>query len=426
MSVCRRKAKNVYAPGARPRSGRWRRLVACAMALFVVLAVPSGASATPIWTVVSMPQPRRAVTLSAVACATVQSCEAVGSDYPSGSRGVVHDVAEGWNGRRWRSQRVPAPAGRTTPELSGVSCASSRHCVAVGEAFVTYQLRVEAVIDVWNGKRWAAQPAAQPSATDTELDAVSCVSSRFCMSVGEEELPNPDALLVSEIWNGRSWKAIPVPVPAGRNGFDDLFAVSCTSPDACTAAGHDETPAPVGVDEPLIETWNGRRWHPTPLPRSPGRYGELNAVSCASATGCVAAGETFNRRGLETRPVVEIRRGRHWRLLAPPVPRGAQGEVDAVSCVSDDDCTAVGSAGGERTATLYGWLWNGASWSNARLPSPASFGRQYGPGGIACLPSGCSVVVNSQRGTFSEFSRRLPGVSRRRAGVRAIGAVGRG
>jgi hypothetical protein len=171
---------------------------------------------SPTWTVVSMPQPRKEVTLSGLACATAQSCEAVGRDYPSGSTGVVRDVAEGWNGRRWRTQRVPAPPGRTTPELSGVSCTSPQHCVAVGAADVTYQLRDEAVIDVWNGKRWTAQRAAQTSATDTELDSVSCVSARFCMSVGEEKLPNPDALLVSEVWNGRAWKAIPVPIPAGR------------------------------------------------------------------------------------------------------------------------------------------------------------------------------------------------------------------
>jgi hypothetical protein len=39
---------------------------------------------------------------------------------------------------------------------------------------------------------------------------------------------------------------------------------------------------------------------------------------------------------------------------------------------------------------------------------PASYGRQYGPGGIACHPSGCSLIVNSQRGTFSEISSPLP------------------
>jgi hypothetical protein len=57
--------------------------------------------------------------------------------------------------------------------------------------------------------------------------------------------------------------------------------------------------------------------------------------------------------------------GRRWRLLASPV---GEGDLSSVSCVSENDCVAVG-------ATLdgshpIGEIWGGQSWALMKMPNP--------------------------------------------------------
>jgi len=136
-------------------------------------------------------------------------------------------------------------------------------------------------------------PRPTPVPQNLTLAAVSCVTARFCMAVGDasrgaKAMPSPayrDTTL-TERWNGSRWRIIPAPSPAHASR---LSGVSCPSPTACVAVG-----SSAGGGRTLAERWNGVRWtvqHTPGIGRT--GYSALTAVSCATAANCMAVG-TYN------------------------------------------------------------------------------------------------------------------------------------
>ena len=178
------------------------------------------------------------------------------------------------------------PTGAETGSLQAVSCTSSQNCVAVGGGSTV-------LVEHWNGSAWSIQHAPSPGA-QSRLTGVSCASRSSCVVVGFFR-PNIDQAF-AERWNGARWSLKRVPHLRGKPD-DRLLGVSCTSPEACTAVGvasslenHVDTFAPVS----LIVRWNGSRWAiqraPASRNRLGGRPGVLEAVSCVSEKVCVAVG----------------------------------------------------------------------------------------------------------------------------------------
>jgi hypothetical protein len=286
--------------------------------------------------------------LAGVSCPSATACTAVGST-PGKAADTSVNLAERWNGTRWRVQAVPAPQGSTSSLLSGVSCTSPNACTAVG-SYGTAAGRVLAVAERWNGTRWRIQ--AVPRAASTELFGVSCSAARACTAVGHQNTRTGGTRLFAEAWNGMRWRVQAVPLPRGSPG-GILAAVSCTSPRACTATG-----ANFSATRPtLAERWNGTRWRVqrTPAPANSSasqQEPELNAVSCASAMACTASGAYAP--GGHSAYFLEAWNGRSWRLVTAPHPAGfLSGALNGVSCVPVR-CTAVGawSGGPIFTATL--------------------------------------------------------------------------
>lgn len=98
-------------------------LIPLVLALLLVPAAPAPASG---WSAIATP---RHSGLSAVACASPSSCEAVG--------GWLNRLTSSrWDGTRWSPSPAPAvPKHAVGARLSGLSCRSTRSCVAVGEYF---------------------------------------------------------------------------------------------------------------------------------------------------------------------------------------------------------------------------------------------------------------------------------------------------
>lgn len=71
--------------------------------------------------------------------------------------------------------------------------------------------------EVFNGKSWTAEPILLPAgAVGGSVSGVSCPSLRACMVVvtftqGNSSRP----VLLGELWNGTSWTAERIPVPTG-------------------------------------------------------------------------------------------------------------------------------------------------------------------------------------------------------------------
>ena len=96
-------------------------------------------------------------------------------------------MVEGWNGTAWSTVPSPDPSidGNPSPVnvLTGVSCASSTDCVAVGYVLNGPGDDELTLIESWNGSAWNVTPSPNDEASDS-LSKVSCVSSRRCTAVG--------------------------------------------------------------------------------------------------------------------------------------------------------------------------------------------------------------------------------------------------
>ena len=294
------------------------------------------------WQLESSANPPQAGALNAVSCASSVSCTAVGSPLLT------------WNGVGWRmAARPPSP-------FSTISCVAGGFCAAAGESINSWP-----VFGAWNGGRWVTIPLHAPPhpAQSVTAAGVSCSSAEFCLAVGdysygEGAMPSPsyrDRTLAEE-WTGTAWTVLRT---ANAGPRDQLTAVSCTSPDACTAVGA------IARQYPLAEQWDGTSWQVERMPAPAGTgYTALSAVSCDTARACMAVGDY---QGL---PIAYSWNGAGWQLHWLPRPQGDNNSADlnAVSCASRLSCMAVGDSGNELS---YAERWNGATWRLVSTPNPA-------------------------------------------------------
>jgi len=327
------------------------------------------------WAIQPTPNPSGAQSfsfLAGVSCTARNACEAVGASDDAGI------VAERWNGTRWRLQAAPAPRGAQFPQLYSVSCAASS-CEAVGGyfdrsgAFVPLGAR-------WNGAAWRAQPVPNPArASANYLSGVSCPSPSDCTAVGQgngDGTPFP----LGERWRDGRWRlqAVPAPVGAAEN---QLNGIACPATGRCLAVGT------VGPTRGVVSTealrWNGRSWHLQHIPTLPGA--NLNAVSCASETDCVAVGAS------NAGTLAERWNGEDWTIQATPNPPGsASGGFTGVACTSASFCVAVG--GGPVDRRTLAERWNGRSWAIQRTPNPSQGG---GLAAVSCTSTvACTAVAD--------------------------------
>jgi hypothetical protein len=183
-----------------------------------------------------------------------------------------------------------------------------------------------------------------------------------------------------------TWAVQPTPNPLVRQG--SLTAVSCTSATFCIAAGNRLNP--VGQTVPLAEAWNGTTWSVQQAASPAGvRGSRLTGVSCSSVTFCMAVGSS-DVPG-ESEPLAEVWHGSGgWSLLQMPTPSG-QGLLTGVSCTSPSACVAVGSylgAGDLRLALAEEW--NGTAWAiHNAAPGPTTSELS----GVSCTSASACIAV---------------------------------
>jgi hypothetical protein len=280
--------------------------------------------------------------LNGVSCASAANCAAVG-DYYRTAAGPQVTLVERWNGTAWRIEPSPGTGrGNTLDSVScpSVSCTAPDSCMAVG---VTSGGQPES--GYCDGTNWTLEPMPRPRhpAQSITLAAVSCAGPSFCLAVGDYSygvgaMPSPTARdkTLAERWNGSSWQVIRT---ANVASWNQLTAVSCTSPRACTAVG-----SSASGQFALAERWDGSTWKTQQVPDvNPIGYTKLTAVSCSSASACMAAG-TYNG-GISA--IAESWNGAGWQLHLMPSPPQPEPYVHpaGLSCTGPDACVAVGTDG---------------------------------------------------------------------------------
>ena len=252
----------------------------------------------------------------------------------------------------WRAQQTPNPVIRNGV-LDAISCASPGTCLAVGG----YENRAGTGLPLAEARTstgWRVQPApAPPGAVFSNLFGVSCTAADACTAAGYYTDGLRHIHPLAERWDGTSWRVQATPSPAG-SAVAEFFAVSCTSASACTAGGASLDNS--GTSVPLAERWDGTSWRVQATPAPAGSIGSgFAGMSCSSATVCIAAG-SYGTSGGSGVMLAERWNGTRWRIQVTPSPAGATGsELLAVSCAVTGACTAVGSvtigSAGGRAAT---------------------------------------------------------------------------
>jgi hypothetical protein len=119
--------------------------------------------------------------LLGVSCVNASDCFAVGY-LPSDSG---PSLIESWNGSVWSIVPSPDPSSIVNA-LDAVSCASAHSCVAVGTFGDDTTSMDESLIMTWDGTTWTTS-SPEPDGTYSELLGVSCVSSKDCVADGDYE-----------------------------------------------------------------------------------------------------------------------------------------------------------------------------------------------------------------------------------------------
>lgn len=205
----------------------------------------------------------------------------------------------------------PTPDDDQAPIIFGVSCPEATTCVAGGE--YNQKKGFNGLIEVGslaNGK-WAWSPTDAPmaglspansSAPEVELDGMACPAATRCVGVGQyaDAQGGYDGLVEAGTASAGSWSWKPMsapttglsPAPSTRPNVDTV-AVSCGSATSCVATGQYET-STQGFDG-LVEIGTFRHgawsWVPSSAPTTGSAEDVfLYGVSCESATSCVAVG----------------------------------------------------------------------------------------------------------------------------------------
>jgi hypothetical protein len=334
-----------------------------------------------------------ATSLSGVSCPSRRDCTAVGS---TSSQLTSDDrwtndipVAFRWNGNSWRREQFTfGKAGL----LFAVSCPVKSFCAVTGFKYDHYPPTDRPLVRVWDGQTWRATKApAAPTTNGTRLNAVSCTSPRFCLAAGNGD-GNSATVPVVETWNGSSW----APSLLAHDGLEvaELSAVSCASPTYCVAVG-DQRTRDSGRLTPLAEEFDGRQWHERSLdlPESVEDAG-FDGVSC-TATACMAVGHFM------ATPTDEVRQsfaaqliGTSWHVTyATGYTSAAPPPLAAVSCSSADRCVAVtGSVDRDGQQTTTAIRWNGRRWHTEPTPSLPS---NAGLGAVACRAHGFCMAAGA-------------------------------
>lgn len=258
------------------------------------------------------------------------------------------------------------------------------------------------------GASWSVQSTAlAPGTTEGALSGVSCVSSTQCVAVGDGDLVEEGTLdaesFLGEEWNGTAWTVVSSAGPSDERS--SLSAVSCVSASYCVAVG---AVGPISGDQtqPLIELWNGVSWSEMSAPTSAGLSGSLQGIACTSTAVCVAVGRAERDNGYygsSWTALVERWNGTDWTTeQTPRLPSRHNASLTAVSCPAAGQCVAVGGVQlGSASANSKPLVerWNGRGWTLQTVPHPAAALLQ----GIACTsPANCLAVgsdVNDQTAT---------------------------
>jgi hypothetical protein len=97
-------------------------------------------------------------------------------------------IVDRWNGTTWASENVPKITGEGATSIGPVACSGGANCMAAG-TFQTSSNIFTPITEFWNGTTWAAQKLPVPAEnSQTKPAAVTCPTATACTVVGSKVL----------------------------------------------------------------------------------------------------------------------------------------------------------------------------------------------------------------------------------------------
>jgi hypothetical protein len=330
---------------------------------------------------VALPKGTRSLDLNGVSCKGAKSCLVVGDYYTSASGGAPsHALALIYNGTSLKPMpAMPLPKSATDVALIGVSCTTTKHCVAIGTASGNTAAfgadGMVSLIETWNGAKWTLHTVGMPANTDTEFSGISCATSAFCVLAGESFSfsSTGGAHLYIRSWNGKKLTVMkPAALAGGSKSIPIIAGVSCAKPSNCglTGAAVTEGSGSTSTVSAITELWNGTAWRTATVAWPAGTTESIMlGVSCFGAHACEVGGTTGS--GAPTDPnapgdaTAASYNGTSWTIQSVPAPAAGRTTIfSGVSCLTGARCNAVGETGlttATKAATMTG-AWNGTAW----------------------------------------------------------------
>jgi hypothetical protein len=131
----------------------------------------------------------------------------------------------------------------------------------------------EALIERWNGRAWKQVASPRPAGSrGSTLTAIAAGPAASAWAVGyyfADTNVEPAVFTLTERWNGRDWTQVTSPSPGGPTGSSGdqsvLQAACAVSRSDAWLAGSYSSGNPHG--QILIERWTGRNWTHVPAAR---------------------------------------------------------------------------------------------------------------------------------------------------------------
>lgn len=322
---------------------------------------------------------------------------------------------------RWQPAIEPASiaaldtAGEAA--ISTISCRGEGSCVAAGTyvdaADHTQGFGLTETDHVWSVAKEIPGLAALNAGDDADVVGSSCGGPGNCEVAGTYDDGSHTQPFVVNEKNGVWGSAIEVPGVASLNvGNATIAGISCASIGYCTVAGGYEDShgdQEVFVDDEF-STWDDAIELPGLAALATGGSTMPQAVTCSSSGDCVVVG------GYETNAAEEAfiarENGAVWgsAIEAPGVASlnaGGEGVLNSVSCVTNGNCTAVGSyLDNDGIFQPMALTETGAVWGNAVEINAGALGtyREAVLQSVSCSSSGnCNAIGHTLDTTSSAF-----------------------
>jgi hypothetical protein len=236
------------------------------------------------------------------------------------------------------------------------------------------------------------------------LTGVACFAATACVAVGYYETASAsrEGLLVADRAGTVAAAAAPLPTNPASDPGAVLQAVSCGSATGCVALGAYESSA--GDHLGVIDTSSSGHWgaHEAPMPTgsnptSPSPV--IEGVDCGGATSCLAVGWYYDSSS-EKQGLALVEQTGRWSASMMPGTEGTSPVVGAVSCASATICAAAGAytLSGRHLGYVMAMSGTSLSGSTAPVPSDASPNPGEDLSSIACpAPDACAAT-----GTYIE------------------------